>query len=213
MSGLRLSFTGGGITMRLSFAFVLLPALTGCGPMFAPMTPRLAPEDQHTFDQMWDNMLTPVQRVDRQTLLDANVAFWMYTLGVDRLHMTSEKYFKGGAAVMEIDCDRANPDLDQFTITVLDERGRTIRRERYTRADVEECSRMLHGMPNLEPVNLRSHVAVEVGEPTTEPSTPPATPLITNHAETPEEKAFRLESQRRQAAAAAATQPARLGSP
>jgi hypothetical protein len=35
---------------------------------------------------------------------------------VDRMRMTSEKYFSGGKAVMEIDRDRANPDADQYTI-------------------------------------------------------------------------------------------------
>jgi hypothetical protein len=197
--------------MRFGLVIVLLMGLTGCGPMFAPMVPRLKPEEQHTVDQMWDNMLTPVQRADRETLLDANVAFWMYTYGVDRLHMTSEKYFSGGTAIMEIDCDRANPDADQFMITVLDERGRTLRRERYTRAEVEESSRMLHGMPNLGSVNIQAQVTVEVGTPTTQPSTQPTTQPITTQPETPEQRAFLLESERRQAAAAAATQPARLG--
>jgi len=30
--------------------------------------------------------------------------------------------------IMEVDCDRANPIADQFTITVVDEKGRTVRR-------------------------------------------------------------------------------------
>ncbi len=121
-------FTGGGTTIRLGFAILMLPFLADCGPMFSPMSPRLTPKDQRTVDQLWNNMLTPVQRVDRQTLLDANVAFWMYTFGIDRLRMTSEKYFNGGTAMMEIDCDRANPDADEFTITILDKAGRTLRR-------------------------------------------------------------------------------------
>jgi len=191
--------------MRFIFMIALITGLTGCGPLFAPMEPRLQPEDQRKVDQMWNNMLTPVGHVDREALLDANVAYWMYTFGVDRMHITSEKYFTGGTAIMEIDCDRANPDTDQFTITVLDERGRTVRRERYTRAEVEESSRMLHGMPDLYPLNVQAQVTLEVGKPTTQQSiqSVPAQP------ETPEERQFRLESERRQAAAAAATQPAR----
>jgi len=198
--------------MRIGLTIILFAGIGGCGPLFTPMAPQLSPDDQHKVDQMWDDMLTPVQRVNRQTLLDTNVAYWMFTFGVDRLHVTSEKYFSGGTAVMEIDCDRANPDVDQFTITMLDERGRTIRRERYTRAEVEESSRVLRGMANLGPsgITIQGQAAVEVGPPTIEPSTQPATQPITAQPETPEERAFLLECQRRQAAAAAATQPARL---
>jgi hypothetical protein len=114
--------------------------------------------------------------------------------------MTSEKYFAGGIVLMEIDCDRANPAFDQFTITVRDERGRTIRRERYTRADVEESTRMMSGPRLLE----------RVKSPSTEPSSQPATQSATTELETPEDRKFRVESERRKLAAAAATQPARL---
>lgn len=114
---------------------------------------------------------------------------------------------------MEIDCDRANPDVDQFTITVLDERGRTTRRERYTRAEIEESSRMLRGMPNLSPVNIQGQITVTI-QPATQPSTQPAMQTSAKPATapslTPEETALLLEAERRQAAAAAATQPARV---
>ena len=103
----------------------------------------------------------------RRRCSTANVAYWMYAIGVDRMHMTSEKHFTGGTAVMEIDCNRANPDTDQFTITVLDERGRTTRRERYSRAEVEESSRMLRGISNIGPTELRAmkvewHATIQV---------------------------------------------------
>ena len=32
--------------MRFALAIVILTAITGCGPMFLPMLPRLNPEDQ-----------------------------------------------------------------------------------------------------------------------------------------------------------------------
>lgn len=180
------------------------------------MLPRLNAEDQQHVDQMWDNLLTPIQRVDRPTLLDANIAYWMFTIGVDRMNMKCEKYFSGGTVVMEIDCDRANADVDQFTITVLDQRGRTVRRERYSRADVEESARMLRGLPNFGPTELQSvhveaMVTVSMGQPTTQPTTQPVAETPTTRPETPEERAFQLEHERRMAAAAAATQPARLG--
>jgi hypothetical protein len=213
--------------MRWIIAIVLLTGLTGCGPLFVPMLPKLDPEDQRKVDAMWDNVLTPVQRVNRETLLDANVAYWMYAIGVDRMHMTSEKHFSGGTAVMEIDCNRANPDTDQFTITVQDERGRTVRRERYSRAEVEESARMLRGISNVGPTELRAmkpqwHATIQVTQPTTGPATQPGTGPSTEPAtqpeqnsvarieETPQERQFRLESERRRTAAEAATQPARL---
>src|SRR3954470_11170730 len=98
---------------------------SGCGPMFLPMNLRLDEEQQKQIDAVWDNMLTPVNRVEHETLLDVTVSFWLYQWGVDRMHLVSEKYFAGGKVVMEIDCERASPASDQFTITVLNERGQT----------------------------------------------------------------------------------------
>jgi len=179
--------------MRFALLILLTASITGCGPLVSPMLPRLKPDEQHQVDQAWDNLLTPVQRVDRQTLLDTSVAFWMYTLGVDRMHMTSEKYFSGGTVVMEIDCDRAVPDSDQYTITVLDRQGRTLRRERYSRSDVEESStEMLSGIVQMESTT----------QPTTQSATAPS--------ESPEHRQRREEAERRRAAVIAATQPARL---
>jgi len=183
--------------MRFVILMISLSLFAGCGPMLSPMAPRLDVETQQKVDQIWNNLLTPVDRVDRQTLLDTNVSYWMYTLGVDRLHMTSEKYFSGGAAIMVIDCDRANPDSDQYTITIVDHQGKTVRRERYSRADVEESSKMMTGIDN----SIRSTT-----QPTTQPSTQPAT----TQAESEEIRKLRVEIERRHTAVEAATQPARL---
>src|SRR5947209_8956434 len=118
-------------------------ACGGCGPLFLPMTPRLNDADQHMVDRMWVNMLTPVGRVDHQVLLDTIVAGMMYQVGTDRLQMTVQKNLREGKVVMVVDCDRANPAADEFTVTVLDARGRTQRRERYSRQEVEECAKIL----------------------------------------------------------------------
>jgi hypothetical protein len=173
--------------MRYLYALALVTYLAGCGPLFLPMLPREKPEEQRRIDETWDNMLTPVPRLDRQVLLDTGVLCGLYTNGVDRMHMTSEKHFSGGTAVMEIDCDRINPDVGQFIITVYDERGRTIRRERYTRADVEESGRMMFAKLCAE----------------TQPGTA--------RSQTPEERQFWIAVERRRAAVVSATQPARLG--
>jgi hypothetical protein len=195
--------------MRLVLLIVLCVALSGCGPLLSPMLPRLTAEDQQKIDQVWDNLLTPPQRVDRQTLLDVNVVYWLYSLGVDRLHMSSEKYFNGGIVVMQIDCDRANPDSDEFAITVLDQRGRTIRRERYSRADVDESSKMVGAFPFNDALEHKkpddSHITVKAGNPTTQSATQPATRALT-----PEEEHLRAEIERRRLAVIAATQPARV---
>ena len=159
---------------------LLAIVLTGCGPMFLPATVPLSAEEQKQVDSMWDNLLSPVGRVNRQTLLDTILVYWLFQSGVDRLHMTSEKYFAHGKAVMEIDCDRPNPQTDQFSITVLDDRGRTIRRERYSRADIEKAAADL-----------------SVAGPTTQP-----------FRETTEQRQHRQEQERRMRAVVAATQPA-----
>jgi hypothetical protein len=60
----------------------------------------------------------------------------MFQLGVDRLHLVSEKYLEHGKVLMEIDGDRASPETDQFAVQVVDERGRTLLRERYSRQEI-----------------------------------------------------------------------------
>ena len=109
----------------------------GVGPMMGPLTVRLKPEEQAQVDSVWENMLTPVDRVERDVLLDVVCEGWMFQVGVDRLRLVSEKAYAHGRVVMEIDCDRANPEADQFSLTVLDKRGRTVRRERYG-GEIEE---------------------------------------------------------------------------
>jgi hypothetical protein len=125
--------------MRLLLVVVVAAlGLVGCGPMMGPLTVRLKPEEQAQVDGVWENMLMPVDRVERDVLLDVVCEGWMFQVGVDRLRLVSEKAYAHGRVVMEIDCDRANPEADQFSLTVLDERGRTVRRERYGRQEIEE---------------------------------------------------------------------------
>jgi hypothetical protein len=124
---------------RLTILFIVAAAsLGGCGPMAMPMTVRLDEQQQREVDQMWSSMLTPSDRLDRDLLLDVILSYQMFQVGVDRLHLTAEKRFAGGLAVMEIDCDRAGPpELDHFAITVVDRQGRMLRHEYYTRPEVE----------------------------------------------------------------------------
>ncbi|MDB5358129.1 MAG: hypothetical protein JWN24_4582 [Phycisphaerales bacterium] len=152
-------------------------------------------------DAAWNNMLTPVNRLDHQTLLDTVVTYWLFQLGVDRLHMVSEKYLSSGKVVMEIDCDRANPAADQFTVTVLDDRGKTLRRERYSREDVNQSATALTERNSSV---QRTSVTI-VTQPATQPATQPGCPQ-----ETAEQRQHRIEYERRVKAVIVATQPATL---
>jgi hypothetical protein len=119
--------------------------------MISPLTVRLDVDQQKMVDGMWNNMLTPTDRLDRELLLDVLCQSWLFQIGVDRLHLTSEKAYDRGRVVMEIDCDRANPTADQLTVTLLDDRGRTVRRERYTRPEIDERVALLQNAPTTRP--------------------------------------------------------------
>jgi hypothetical protein len=187
---------------------LLILLTNGCGPLLTPMSIRLPEEDQKTFDGMWNNMLTPVSRVGHQTLLDTLVVYMMFQLGVDRLHVVSEKYLDHGKVVMDIDCDRASPGTDQFTITVVDDRGRTLRRERYSREDVEESTQTMAPWLTASPLE---RPPCNFRHSSTQPTTSPAASTEpTTRPETPEERQLRLEYERRANAVQAATQPATL---
>ena len=96
---------------------VLLQALllAGCGPLMFPMVSRLPPQEQKRVDSAWDAMLSPVDRLDRQTLLDCIVFMQLHQTGVDRLTMRSTKQTAAGEVEMTVDFDRDRPDKDQFT--------------------------------------------------------------------------------------------------
>lgn len=125
-------------------AFMSLAVVSaGCGPMTQPMVQRLPEEAQHQVDDVWDNLLQPPDRLDRTTLLDALTLYQLFQVGIDRLNMTSEKDVLGGRVVMTVRFDRAHPCLDEFTVTYVNRHGREVRRERYSREEVEESLELL----------------------------------------------------------------------
>ncbi|HUR53881.1 MAG TPA: hypothetical protein VMZ71_07105 [Gemmataceae bacterium] len=125
--------------LRLTAAVPLCAlALVGCGPLVAPMPARVGEEGQKKIDATWDRALTPPTRLARGEMLDALVGTRGYELGVDSFAMRSEKRFAGGKVVMEIAFDRTKPDDDRFEVSVIDTTGKLIRKERYTRDEVEE---------------------------------------------------------------------------
>jgi len=134
-----------------SVALSALVGIGGCGPLTVPMVQRLEEKDQQQIDEAWSCMLSPPDRLDRTVLLDTIISFQLYQLGVDSLRMVSDKSVDGGTVVMEVRFDRGEPDHDEFTFVYRDARGRDVRRESYTRSEVEERVKVL-----FEPVCLPS---------------------------------------------------------
>ena len=116
---------------------VVLFALVGCGPVTTPIPPRLDAAGQNQIDTAWEQALTPVNKYDNQALLDLLVTTQAYQFGVDVLSFRSEKKFSVGKVLMEIQFDRAKPAEDRFLVTVLDQAGKTLRKEQYGRQQVE----------------------------------------------------------------------------
>jgi hypothetical protein len=182
--------------IKVGAAVVLSGMLLGCAaePMQFPLPVYFSAEDQKQVVAEWENMLTPVDKVDHQTLLDTVVAGHKFENGVDRFQMRTQTYLSHGSVVMEADCDRAAPLTDSFTITVLDDRGRTIRRDRYLRPKVEEATGLLLRWPEIVP--------------TTQPGTTlPATDPMTGQPMTPEVIERTTERNNRLTPVLAATEP------
>ena len=118
------------------------------------MVLRLEEKHQALVDQAWSNMLTPVERLDRMLLLDTIIAHRFHEVGVDRLHLLSEKDLPGGTVHMEVFFNRQKPEADLFVVTYRDHAGRMLRSEKYDREDVEGRSEFLglpvHGSDTIE---------------------------------------------------------------
>lgn len=102
------------------------------------MVDRPSEDDQKSLDDSWDRALSPTDKLTRQEWLDLFVGAQAYQAGVDKLHMRSEKAFSGGTIVMEVHYDRFSPDVDLFEVSVFDATGQVLRKEQYTRKDVEQ---------------------------------------------------------------------------
>lgn len=127
---------------------ILAVCLAGCclgchGPLTVPMVERLDKEQQKEVDDSWSNMLSPPTRLSRTVLLDTMLANQFHQRGVDSLRLVSEKQVNGGRVVLEINFEKNAPNFDEFVFTCLDTQGNEIRRERYTRDDVEQRVRVL----------------------------------------------------------------------
>lgn len=118
-------------------------ALSGCGPLQAPLPARLDDEQQKAINESWDKALSPVNRFDNQSLLDLLITTSFYQFGVDKLEFRSEKNFSGGVVIMEVYFERTAPQRDLFTVTVQDRQGNVLRQDRYGREQIETTYREL----------------------------------------------------------------------
>ena len=115
-------------------------AVSGCGPLQAPLPVRLDDEQQKSVNESWEKALSPVDRFSNQSLLDLLLVTGAYQHGVDKLEFRSEKSFSGGVVIMESHFDRSAPDRDLFAVTIQDRQGIVIRQERYTRDQIAATS-------------------------------------------------------------------------
>ena len=116
----------------------LFVAATGCsGLSVKPMPERLNQKSQQACDSGWQHIVAGEAAVERQALLDAILVHQVWHRGVDRLHLRSEKQVGNTLVIMESDYDRADPDGDVFTVSVIDAQRGLLRREEFSAADVD----------------------------------------------------------------------------
>ncbi len=137
----------GAAQARFSFmirvTLILALLIAGCGPMTIPAIRPLDPEQQAVVDGMWNNMLTPDDRLDRDLLLDVILINQLHQLGADRVRYVAIKETAAGTVTMVVDFDRARraagrPDSGTFTVTLSNPAGAVIRRDVYTGNEVLE---------------------------------------------------------------------------
>ncbi len=146
---------------------LLLMSIVGChGPLTKPMIDRLDEKGQAKIDEVWENMLIPPDALDRTLLLDVILSAQLYQHGVDSLRLTSEKAVGEGLVVMEIRFDREEPLFDEFSVSYVDRRGRELRRERYSRDEInEEIDLMIQDRRDSHhALNAEDEVAEELGD-------------------------------------------------
>jgi len=143
--------------------FVDMAAGAGCGPTTQPMVQRLPPESQQQVDVAWDNMLTPPSRLDRALLLDVIVCNRFHQTGVDRLVLRSEKRTRQGTVVLEVNFEKNDPARDEFVVRLVNSNGVELRRERYSRNDVETSTRLLwSGVSDVETPDMTADERADV---------------------------------------------------
>lgn len=125
---------------------LVIALFAGCGPTTHPMVIRPTPEQQEHINEVWNNMLTPHDRLDRTLLLDVLITNQMHQLGVDELELTSYKQTENGWITMRIRYDREYPDEDEFEFVYEDNAGIELCHHVYSREEIEERLAFLFGV-------------------------------------------------------------------
>src|SRR5215468_9941298 len=110
--------------MRTPTILGFLFLLAGCGPLQTPMVARPDDEGQKKLDACWNKAFADLDQFNHQQLLDMYVGTNAYQLGVDKLHLRSEKRTAGGLVVMEINYDLAKPEEDRFEVSAFNQEGK-----------------------------------------------------------------------------------------
>lgn len=119
---------------------VVVTALTGCGTFgVKPIPVRLGEAGQQRYEYGWEHLVALGPEVDRTALLDTLLMGQVWHMGVDRLHLRSEKQVGDVRVVMETQFDRALPEEDMFAVTFYDAQGRIERREIFTPAEFDDA--------------------------------------------------------------------------
>ncbi len=133
---------------KLIAIFNILVLITSCAPMHRPMVDRLSVEDQEKVDQIWDNLLKPIDKADRELLLDVLITNYLFQFGIDKLELRAVKSFKSGTVVMQIFYDLNDPPFDRFIIEIFNQNWDLLRRESYNRNEVEKAIEELSNKDN-----------------------------------------------------------------
>lgn len=131
----------------VAFGATSLLIIASCGPLQVPMGRQLDQNQQAAVDAGWQRALEFDDELGRQGWLDMMVGTLAFEHGVDRFHFKSEKEVGARLVVMEVWFDRSKPDDDAFEITVFDDERKIVRKERYTRSDVEESIAVMYQQP------------------------------------------------------------------
>ena len=145
--------------LSIVLCFVIL--LSGCCPLNTPMVVRLDDDSQKEINEAWNNLLNPIDRADRQLLLDVLIAYQMYHFGVDTFELRAVKRFNSGTVVMQIYYDRNDPVYDRFVIEIFDPNWVLLRRESYNRQEVEIALKELSETEKIGDVNEERKKKIE----------------------------------------------------
>ena len=114
-------------------------AAIGCEGLDAsPMAYRADESAQRVRDEYWRNLIASQGMLDRDKFLHALMEHQPFQFGIDTLRLSSRKVSDGQAIEMEITYERSKPSWDAFSVIIRAENGEVIRREVYSREDVEQ---------------------------------------------------------------------------